>query len=65
VGYAPFTMLNGRGPSLLTIAYLAIGVIIAADHHYFHNVDHIKTIAEAVLAVIAWPLVALGVSMRF
>jgi hypothetical protein len=55
----------GRGPSLLTIAYLAIGVIIAADHHYFHDVDRIKEVAEAVLAVIAWPLILLGVSMRF
>ena len=55
----------GRGPSLLTIAYLAIGVIIAGDHHYFHDVDRIKEVAEAVLAVIAWPLILLGVSMRF
>jgi hypothetical protein len=55
----------GRGPSLLTIAYLAIGVIISADHHYFRDLDRIKEVAEAVLAVIAWPLVALGVSMRF
>jgi hypothetical protein len=54
-----------RGPSLLTIAYLLIGVIIAADHHYFQHVDHIKQIAEAALAVIAWPLVLFGVSMRF
>jgi hypothetical protein len=54
-----------RFSSLFVIAYLAIGVIIAADHHYFHSLDHAKQIAEAVLAVIAWPLVALGVSMRF
>jgi hypothetical protein len=51
--------------TLITIAYLAIGVIIAADHHYFQHVDHIKQVAEAVLAVIAWPLVLAGVSMRF
>ena len=55
----------GRGPSLLTIAYLAIGVIIAADHKYFRDVDRIREVAEAVLAVIAWPLVLLDVSMRF
>jgi hypothetical protein len=54
-----------RGPSLLTIAYLVVGVIIAAGHHYLQHVDHIKQVAEAALAVLAWPLVLLGVSMRF
>jgi len=54
-----------RAPSLLTIAYLAIGAIVASGHHYFEHVDHIKQVAEAALAVVLWPLVLLGVSMRF
>jgi hypothetical protein len=54
-----------RAPSLLTIAYVVIGLIVAADHHYFQHVDQIKQVAEGALAVIAWPLVLLGVSMRF
>jgi len=54
-----------RGPSVLTIIYVAVGVIIAADHDYFRNVDHIKEVAESVLAVLLWPLVLLGVDMRF
>jgi hypothetical protein len=53
------------GPSLLTIAYLAIGVIVAADHHFFRSLDHVKEWAEMVLAVIAWPLLLLGVDLRF
>jgi hypothetical protein len=57
-------MRSGR-PSLLTIVYLAIGAIIAADHNYFEHVERIKQVAEAALAVLAWPLVLLGVSMRF
>jgi hypothetical protein len=55
----------GRGPSLLTIVYLVVGAVIAADHHYFENVDRIKEVAEAALAVILWPLVLFGVSMHF
>ena len=52
-------------PSLLTIVYVAVGVIVASAHHYFQNVDHIKQVAEAALAVLLWPLILLGVSMRF
>ena len=54
-----------RMPSLLTIVYVVIGIIVANAHHYFQNVDHIKQVAEAALAVLLWPLVLLGVSMRF
>jgi len=54
-----------RGPSLLTIVYLAIGAFVAADRNYFENVDRIKDVAEAALAVLLWPLVLLGVSMHF
>jgi hypothetical protein len=55
----------GRFSGLLTIVYLAVGAIVAGDHHYFEHVDHIKQVAEAALAVVLWPLVLLGVSMRF
>ena len=55
----------GRGPSLLTIAYVVVGVIVANAHHYLEHVDKIKQVAEAALAIFLWPLVLLGVSMRF
>jgi len=55
----------GRGPSLLTIIYLAVGAFIASDHHYFEHVNRIEEVAEAALAVVLWPLVLLDVSMRF
>jgi hypothetical protein len=59
------TMGYGRGPSLLTIAYLVVGAFVASDHNYFEHVDRIKQVAEAALAVVLWPLVLLGVSMHF
>jgi len=58
-------VLRGRLSGLLTIAYVVVGVIVASSHHYFSHIDHIKQVAEAALAVILWPLVLLGVSMRF
>jgi hypothetical protein len=54
-----------RGPSILTIVYVAIGVIIASDHHYFSNLGTAKLIAEMVLAVLLWPLLLFGVDFRF
>jgi hypothetical protein len=54
-----------RAPSLITIAYVVVGCIVAADHHYFQHVNEIKEVAEAALAVLLWPLVLLGISMRF
>ena len=45
--------------------YLAIGVIVASDHHYFRDLGTAKLIAEMVLAVIAWPLLLFGVDFRF
>jgi hypothetical protein len=54
-----------RGPSILTIIYVAIGVIVASDHHYFQSLDSAKLIAEMVLAVLLWPLLLFGVDFRF
>jgi hypothetical protein len=51
---------------LLIAAYLVIGVFIANDHHYLGSgrLDTLHGILEAVLAVVLWPLVLAGVSMR-
>ena len=57
-------MYRRRGPSLLTIIYLVVGVIVASNHHYFEHLDGVKPIVSAILAVIAWPLVLLGVNLH-
>jgi len=54
-----------RGPSVFTIIYVAIGVIVASNDHYFANLDTAKLVAEMVLAVILWPLLLFGVDFRF
>jgi uncharacterized membrane protein len=48
----------------LFIAYIVIGVIVAAGHHFFTHVDAIKPIISAVLAVALWPLVLFGVNLH-
>jgi hypothetical protein len=53
-----------RVNSLLGLVYLIIGVLIAATHDYFKNVDTAKRVLSAVLAVLLWPLVLLGVNLH-
>ncbi len=50
--------------NLLGLIYLIAGVVVAATHHYFRNLDTLRLIASAVLAVVLWPLVLLGVDLH-
>ena len=52
------------GTSLLTIVYVVIGAIVAAQHHYFDHLTTFKLVISAVLALLAWPLVLLGVNLH-
>jgi hypothetical protein len=47
-----------------TIIWLIVGVIVAASHHYFAHADALKPVLSAVLAILLWPLVLLGVNLH-
>lgn len=49
---------------LLTLVYLAIGVWVAATRDYFDRVRGVRAIVSAILAVVLWPLVLLGVDLH-
>ncbi len=49
---------------LLLIVYVVIGVVVAVSHHYFAHLDGVKPVVAAVLAVLLWPLVLIGVSLH-
>jgi len=51
-------------PSLLGIIYLVVGIAVAASHHYFKNLDTLRLIGSAVLAVFLWPLILLGIDLH-
>ncbi len=46
------------------LVYLIIGVVIAATYDYFKNFDTVKRVISALLAVLLWPLVLLGVDLH-
>ncbi len=50
--------------SLTTIIWLAIGVLLAASHHYLKHVDTARQVVSAGLAVVLWPLLLLGINLH-
>ncbi len=50
--------------SVLGLVYVVIGVIVAASRDYLENLDRLKPIISAILAVVLWPLVLLGIDIR-
>lgn len=53
-----------RRPSLLGIVYLVVGVAVAATYDYFERLNTIRRILSAVLAVVLWPLLLLGIDLH-
>jgi hypothetical protein len=51
-------------PSFVGLVYIVVGVAVAAQKHYFQHLDTIRLIASAVLAVVLWPLLFLGIDLH-
>ena len=49
---------------LLGLIYVAIGIFLAADRGYLENLDAVKRVLSAILAIFLWPLLLLGIDLR-
>jgi hypothetical protein len=49
---------------LLGLIYVAIGIFLAANKDYFQNLDTVKRFLSALLAILLWPLLLLGVNLH-
>lgn len=49
---------------LLGLIYIAIGVFVAASKDYVDNLETVKRVLSAVLAILLWPLLLLGIDLR-
>jgi hypothetical protein len=56
-------MSRGR-PGLLGVVYLVAGAIVAATHHYYAHLDTARQLGSAVLAILLWPLLYLGINLH-
>ena len=52
------------GPSIGGIVWIVIGLVVAASHAFFVHLTAVMPILSALLAVLLWPLVLLGVNLH-
>jgi hypothetical protein len=53
-----------RLSSLVTLAYLIVGLIVAANDHYLRELESVRQVVSALLAIVLWPLVLLGIDLH-
>jgi hypothetical protein len=58
-------MRSDSSSSIVGIIYLVIGLIVASGHAFFTNLNQVMPILSAILAVLAWPLVLIGLDLHF
>jgi hypothetical protein len=63
-GFAQPYARRGVGVSWLVVVYLVVGGIISATHDYWNNLNNVKAVVSALLALVLWPLVLLGVNLH-
>ncbi len=56
-------MRFGR-PGLLGLIYLVVGIIVAANKDYLQNIETVERVVSALLAILLWPLLFLGVDLH-
>jgi hypothetical protein len=49
---------------VVVVIWLVLGVVVAGGHHYLDNLGSIGAILTAVLAVLIWPLILIGVKIN-
>jgi hypothetical protein len=49
---------------LLGLIYVAIGIFLAANKDYFENLDTVKRVVSALLAILLWPLLLFGINLH-
>lgn len=54
----------GTHGGLLTVVYVVIGAFVAAANDYFDHVGDAEGVASAVIAILAWPLILIGIDIR-
>jgi predicted ABC-type exoprotein transport system permease subunit len=50
--------------TVVLVIYLVLGFFVAQDHNYLNHLDSLGRILSALLAVVLWPLVVLGVDLQ-
>jgi hypothetical protein len=62
--YAARTAPATPNINLLVVIYIVAGAIIASTHHYYAHLHTAKQFGSAVLAILLWPLLLLGINLH-
>jgi hypothetical protein len=49
---------------IIGLVYVVVGVVVASSHHYFSHANTLKPLLSALLAVVLWPLVLVGINLH-
>ena len=49
---------------ILGLVYLVIGLVVAANDDYLRNLNTVRAIVSALLAIVLWPLVLFGIDLH-
>jgi hypothetical protein len=49
---------------LIPLIWLVVGAVVAATHHYFEHAETVQQVGSAILAVLLWPLIFLGIDLH-
>ena len=49
---------------IIIIVYLAVGLVVASNNNYLGNLNDLSAVVSALLAVLLWPLVLLGIDLH-
>ena len=50
--------------TILIVVYLLVGAFVASTHHYLAHINGLTDLLSALLAILLWPLVLLGVNLH-
>ena len=50
--------------SIGSVIWLMVGVLMASAHHYLDNAGTLKPVVSALLAILLWPLLLLGINLN-
>jgi hypothetical protein len=50
--------------SIPGVIYLIIGAVVASDRSYLNNLGTVAHLVSAIVAILGWPLVLLGVNLH-
>jgi hypothetical protein len=49
---------------IVSLVYVVVGIFVASSHHYFAHVTTLTPLVSAVLAVLLWPLLLVGIDLH-